>query len=114
LWLAYRQRYPERPLRVEILYAGMMLEEPGVDGELVVPSTEVDVTEEVAKVAREYLREGRRRKSRLDQLDGAAARIEAGHFPPKPSDRHCAVCAYSCICPADPAGVEISGVHVDS
>jgi len=105
-YLAYRQRYPDAPVRVALTYVGDTLDDAGDDAGLdetvPTPFQAIDVTDEARKAVEKYQQPGRRQRSPLDRLDEAASGIEAGHFPPKPQAGRCANCAFRAICPADP------------
>lgn len=101
--LAHQQRHPGEHVRIELVYPlGSLDETEQPDGDQPSAPAVVDVTAEARKVADEYAKPERRRRSKLDKLDEAAAGIEARLFPPKPDAERCAACAYCYVCPADP------------
>lgn len=101
--LAHLQRRSGEAVRIELLYPVDSLDEaelPEQEGQSV--PVAVDVTAEACKVANAYVTSNRKRRSKLDKLDEAAAGIEAGQFAPKPDEGRCATCAFCYVCPADP------------
>lgn len=115
LYIAHQQLYPGVPVRVKLAYLGNVLADADVDvttgaaegnavegADVAFQQTVYDVTDEARKDAETYVQVGRRRRSRLDKLDEAAADIQAGRFAPAPRENACETCPYRIICPADP------------
>lgn len=101
-YLSHWQQNQQAPVRIEVAYLGDVLADvapmPGTN-----PQSDVrDMTEKAREDAMKYLDSTRRRRSRLDKLDEAAAGIEAGIFPTRPEERRCLACPFCYICPADP------------
>jgi hypothetical protein len=101
-YLSHWQQNQQAPVRIEVAYLGDVLADvapmPGTN-----PQSDVlDMTEKAREDAMKYLDSTRRRRSRLDKLDEAAAGIEAGAFPINPEERRCLACPFCYVCPADP------------
>lgn len=101
-YLGHQQQHPDTPVHIKLAYLGDTLSEVSPELALQIQGDVIDMTTEARKVADTYTRPGRKKRSRLDKLDEAAAGIEAGLFPPRPEAERCKGCAYCYICPADP------------
>ena len=108
--LAHQQRHPDAPAHIALIYPlGSLDEADARDGEPPSAPVSVDVSADAHKVAESYIEPGRKRRSKLDKLDEAAAGIEARLFPPKPDEDRCAACAFCYVCPADPESLALAG-----
>jgi DNA helicase-2/ATP-dependent DNA helicase PcrA len=100
-YLSHWQQHQQQPVRIEIAYLGDVLADV-----MPVPGTSQRAVRDMTKKARDdamaYIDAARRRRSRLDKLDEAAAGIEAGVFPLRPEERRCLACPFCYVCPADP------------
>ena len=77
------------------------------------PRNQINVTKDARQAAEIYRDPARKRRSKLDKLDEAAAGIAAGQFAPRPEERRCAACAFCYVCPSDPDSVPFDPAHRD-
>lgn len=112
--LAWRQRHPDQPVRIELAYPASFLDDALPDTTARGDYLHMDVTDDARKVVETYLKPGRRKRSRLDKLDAAALGILHARFEARPSDTRCPTCAYCHICPADPADAHPPGAESES
>lgn len=101
-YLAYTQRFPDRDVRIQIGYLpGSLAQAEAREVERIDPLV-FDVTDAVRKDVAIYLTFPRKRRSRLDNLDEAAAGIDAQRFMPERQNERCLMCAFNMVCPSDP------------